>query len=104
MTDKKPDFDLEIRQEDAVVASFMLWHALCDALVLLGRTQGNNGWREALYDATMRRFEAADLMTFGPSEHQKSALSREAKEAQKAGSKLIDAAFDRIKFTGGPRG
>lgn len=104
MSDKKPDFDLEIRQEDAIVASFMLWQALCDALVLLGRTQGNNGWREALYDETMRRFETADLVTFGPSEHDKAALSRKANEAQKAGAKLIDAAFDRIKFTGGTRG
>ena len=95
---KKFDIQLELNPEHGTMTSFMLWNALTEALLHSAQIRGNDGWKEDLQARVHHILENADETETGD----QSLLDRDAAtvgpEAREAGLKMVDAAFDRIKF------
>lgn len=96
MQDKKQDISLTIPNKDAPIAAFMLWNALCESLKMLAETRGKDGWKAELYSRCQSAFDDPEVQTSGDQTiFQKSGIET-SRAAIESGSKMIDAAFDRI--------
>lgn len=89
----------DMPSEDALIAFWMAWTALSEALRMLAETQGNSGWREELYERTQQTFDVMEKEQSGDQSLIDKSGVNTSDRAFRNGSKAIDAAFDRIKFT-----
>ena len=83
--------------EHSAVTAGMLWFALREALTMLGERHYNDGWREELYDRTMRLLEEGER---NPDADEQRRLAEAGMDtslaARRSAYAAIEAAFDRI--------
>lgn len=91
--------NVQIPTEHAPLAMFGLWLALGEAMRMLGESRGNDGWREELYESVQTALLENTRKESGGDPGKLVELEAMLEpEAMKSCSRIIDAAFDRIKF------
>ena len=83
--------------EHSAVTTGMLWFALREALTMLAERHYNDGWREELYDHTMRLLEEGERSPNAEEQLQLAEAGMDTSlEARRSGYTAIEAAFDSI--------
>lgn len=97
-SDNEKGVSMEMPPEDALVAFWMTWLALGEALKMLGEKHGNSGWREELYERVQQSFDSIETTAEGDQAIVAKTGVNSNDRAFQIGSKAVSAAFDRIKF------
>ena len=95
----KRDINLEYDAKHSGVATGILWYALCEALADIGRSHANDEWKSELQARIHAAFDDAEETKTGDQSILDGQGISTGPEATETGLMLIDAAFDRIRYS-----